>query len=520
MTKVTEVQRKANVGERIRIVKPDMSFGDYRVGTEMTVRKAEADGCVYVEPYSDSPGTCTYICSGEYVVLETKEEAPVNENITVLPSEGDITTLPDESIGGVSREYREVKRKAAVGEKVRVFGHAWSEANGVFTVDSVIDEHDGYGDTIKYTVSGDPDFGTPYGDGVNYAVLEPTDIIRIEGVRYRLVKRTATAGERIIVIDDGMGTGALGGACFRKGNVATARDANRADFNGSGIWMINPKAYRVLEPVAAPGAATPTEPAADLAKQVEGLTEAVAKLTVQLRVAREDIVLVEEGVSGDIEALTKRISALEAASKAEQERRESAVDPLTRDSIVERAKADVAELERTTLAVGKVPTLGGGRESFYPRGNKTCSSPCDEVTFHVNQKKRTVVANIRYIDSKRVWARGIAKCAPDDCFNVHIGKAIALRRALGLEIPVEYVKAPQPTEPRVGDVVDTYMSGGSFHKRVTAASIKRMGGQLRMYHEVGGRIYTPFDPEYGDRIVDDSRSEVVADGPAKEVRAA
>ena len=51
------------------------------------------------------------------------------------------------------------------------------------------------------------------------------------------------------------------------------------------------------------------------------------------------------------------------------------------------------------------------------------------------------------------YARGIAKAAPDDCFNVHIGKAIALHRALGLEVPDEYLNAPQPTEVRVGDAV-------------------------------------------------------------------
>ncbi|MCA0117385.1 hypothetical protein LCD32_00040, partial [Bacillus sp. RSS_NA_20] len=50
--------------------------------------------------------------------------------------------------------------------------------------------------------------------------------------------------------------------------------------------------------------------------------------------------------------------------------------------------------------------------------------------------------------------RGISKCAPNDCFNAHIGKAIALRRALGLEVPSEYLNVPQPTDVRVGDVVN------------------------------------------------------------------
>src|SRR5690606_7062031 len=81
--------------------------------------------------------------------------------------------------------------------------------------------------------------------------------------------------------------------------------------------------------------------------------------------------------------------------------------------------------------------------------------PCgSSAEFIVNEDKRTIVALLRGKHSSKVRAKGTAKCAPGDCFNVHIGKAIALRRALGLEVPTEYLNAPQPTEVRVGDVVD------------------------------------------------------------------
>src|SRR5699024_6527622 len=75
--------------------------------------------------------------------------------------------------------------------------------------------------------------------------------------------------------------------------------------------------------------------------------------------------------------------------------------------------------------------------------------------FVVNKEKRTVVALLRGWGSGTIVKRGIAKCAPKDCFNVHIGKAIALRRALGLEVPDEYLNAPQPTEVREGDIVES-----------------------------------------------------------------
>ncbi|WP_144533954.1 hypothetical protein [Bacillus pumilus] len=73
--------------------------------------------------------------------------------------------------------------------------------------------------------------------------------------------------------------------------------------------------------------------------------------------------------------------------------------------------------------------------------------------FIVNSKKRTVVALRKSPVSGHVISKGIAKCSPSDCFNVHIGMAIALRRALGYHVPTEYFNAPLPTEVHVGDIV-------------------------------------------------------------------
>lgn len=95
-----------------------------------------------------------------------------------------------------------------------------------------------------------------------------------------------------------------------------------------------------------------------------------------------------------------------------------------RDRIVEQAKDDVSNINRNGI-----------------------------VKFFVNSEKRTVVAVLIGYLSGKVNGRGIAKCAPGDCFNAHIGKAIALRRALGLDVPDEYIYAPQPTEARIGNIV-------------------------------------------------------------------
>ena len=66
------------------------------------------------------------------------------------------------------------------------------------------------------------------------------------------------------------------------------------------------------------------------------------------------------------------------------------------------------------------------------------------VDFIVNTEKRTIVALLKPLGLNQVVKRGIAKCDPNDVFNEHIGKAIALGRALGLDVS-EFEQAVQPT---------------------------------------------------------------------------
>ncbi|GLI90445.1 hypothetical protein [Bacillus subtilis] len=49
---------------------------------------------------------------------------------------------------------------------------------------------------------------------------------------------------------------------------------------------------------------------------------------------------------------------------------------------------------------------------------------------------------------------GSASCSSDDCFNLYIGFAIALRRALGLHVPEKYLNAPAPAHPEINDLVE------------------------------------------------------------------
>ncbi|WP_158642184.1 hypothetical protein [Brevibacillus laterosporus] len=163
----------------------------------------------------------------------------------------------------------------------------------------------------------------------------------------------------------------------------------------------------------------------------------------------------------------------------------------SRDEVVERAKADVVELRSDTSKV-RNPHLRG-RGDIYIRNGLGLTAD-----FIVNREKRTVVCLLRGgVTPERIYGRGIAKCSPDDCFNAHIGKAIALRRALGLDVPSDYLNAPQPTEARVGDVV--VIVGKQF---------------FRHYYDVGdiGHVKGISNPVgelkvYGKRTADADRSK-------------
>lgn len=166
-----------------------------------------------------------------------------------------------------------------------------------------------------------------------------------------------------------------------------------------------------------------------------------------------------------------------------------------RDEIVEQATADVE----------KLTNYGDGvryeTDMWY-------FATCD-VEFVVNRDKRTVVALLKDARTGKVYAKGIAKAAPDDCFNVHIGKAIALRRALGLAVPDEYLNAPQPTEVRVGDVVcgnggdDHYYSKNKTFT-ITKDSVERTDDGFLYKENAGDWI----ERDQIGRIIDDSREEV------------
>ena len=120
----------------------------------------------------------------------------------------------------------------------------------------------------------------------------------------------------------------------------------------------------------------------------------------------------DQSINGISETTTQSIAAEEVISPQNK-----------RSYFVDEAKKDVEFWLSTS--VENVPMIKGGYASYIPNS--------DKVEFIVNRKNREVTALIKDADG-HVFAKGIAKCSPEDRFNAHIGRAIALRRALGVGV--------------------------------------------------------------------------------------
>lgn len=280
--------------------------------------------------------------------------------------------------------------------------------------------------------------------------------------KYREVKRKANVGDRIRIVNpkcaSGYGLGDEGAV------VETAEAGVYANLRGDrrGVWHSE---YVVLEPI---------ETTADI-------SELFAKFI------RENSGTIRKYLD-EIEVKTTEAPPIPEAKT------------LTRAEVIARAKADVAELTK----------LMGG-PLVQAEGNETYRYRTTSPEFFVNREKRAVTVLVRkkgnygmYSDG-HLFEKATAKASPDDVFNADIGKAIVLRRALGLTIPDEYINAPQPDEPRVGAVVQTFTAPGTFHRTVIVKKVLSGGGVLRLYPDARLHGHTPYEPDVtGDYISDDT----------------
>jgi hypothetical protein len=191
-----------------------------------------------------------------------------------------VHVLADESLGGIQREYVEVDRPAKVGDYVYVHRcEECPEASGKIgkcTEDDDFD--DGSIDVdIPSTEYGDVTFLDA--DSDTFTTLDPTDIVHIDGERYRMVDRKAKVGDKVIIVNAENTYGK-----YRNGSVIYVEDVTvygiynddvRAD-DDNVYGIISHGEYCVLEPVER------VEPVLSTSDLIANLARRVTSLERQL----------------------------------------------------------------------------------------------------------------------------------------------------------------------------------------------------------------------------------------------
>ncbi|QVY62970.1 hypothetical protein [Cytobacillus gottheilii] len=216
--------------------------------------------------------------------------------------------IADESIGGIEREYVETNNLAYIDDLVvtefpncftqgKVYEAIYVEDNGEVTlIDDEGDEH---------ILS----FG-------NYKTLEPTNIVRIDGARYRLVERKAEVGEKILIRN----------ANFTFGDYANGDVLNVVESDDDSVTVedygkvkdkvctyITHREYNVLEPIEAASANDdlPTVDATQASPQVIDMLANLARRVTSLESQLSDTQRNVETFAQQTESNTKDIAYLD-----------------------------------------------------------------------------------------------------------------------------------------------------------------------------------------------------------------
>ncbi|WP_144482270.1 hypothetical protein [Bacillus pumilus] len=202
--------------------------------------------------------------------------------------------LKDEKLG-VDREYVAVDRNAEVGEKIIVtFSRDFPEG----VIANVKELDDSYDDGSCYL---DKDHrGDGYLDGTleEYRVLEPTDIVHIDGERYRLEDRKAEAGEKIIVTkSDDFPIGFVDSVSYFDDFCVDGSCALVNGFNGIDYFDGLDDYYNVLTPIQDAAEAQESDVItvlANLGAEVAELKRTVARHQAEINALHEDKVRLGE----------------------------------------------------------------------------------------------------------------------------------------------------------------------------------------------------------------------------------
>ncbi|MBW7977978.1 hypothetical protein RY279_06535 [Bacillus velezensis] len=194
-----------------------------------------------------------------------------------------IHVLADEKLGGIKREYVEVDRKAIEGESIVIVGKKFPEDvynNGdILTVDRDFHSEMTFVESDEAISAEYNCSGLIYHE--EYRVLEPTDIVHIDGQRYELTERKAEVGEKVMYVDEsGESYGIVTEVLAVGAGVVDV--AEYEEPSGAIIVGFSHDRYRVLVPVEAtedePQPADPIDVIASLAQEVAELKRKVSDL--------------------------------------------------------------------------------------------------------------------------------------------------------------------------------------------------------------------------------------------------
>lgn len=237
---------------------------------------------------------------------------------------------------------------------------------------------------------------------------------------------------------------------------------NKAFYLACNIELVTPKLTKNQR------ITTLEQTVADLQAEVEAL-KAAQKLPTMTVKADVDVAKIAE-------SLAKAIEKLAPKSPNEQ-----------RKAIIDEAKAFVVELSDIIRGAHE-------RETKFGRLNDVGCTFVLKPEFHINDKKRVVTVLMKgaNVDRGKIYAKAVAKCAPGDVFNEHIGKAIALGRALGLDVS-KFEKAVQPSEVVVGMKINDESVIQTVSELIdtpyeTLISGKKVSGQAFNTKESYGRL--------------------------------
>lgn len=211
-----------------------------------------------------------------------------------------IHVLPDENLGGVLREFVEVDRKANVGDYVYF-------NDGIDTPKYL--KVTGYNHIIDfYKVEHDPNEWEVTIE-VSYEAcrtLEPTDIICINGARYRLVDRKAKVGEKVLVVEDF--------AYGKVGEIHTIKEVYRDVYTTDKASIMIFGRCLVLEPVepAEEGDDVLTVDETEASKSVLDMLASLAQKIVELERKIDRLGERTESNARDIETWAQEVERLKA----------------------------------------------------------------------------------------------------------------------------------------------------------------------------------------------------------------